>query len=340
VVIVLSYCRGCAPVSPCGYDGGFHGCWVVPAGRPHHQRASSTYGTFAANPVTDAAGVVYLQDLASNVYAVDLCTGRRKWMRRYDSQDIGPNGVTLSGGIVYGATARFAFALDAETGRELWRNTRLVPPRRQKGGGALASSFGIDIQPQVADGRVYLSTGPLLGGGIAYALDARTGRTIWSFDTVIDPIAKRIIAGGAWNPPGVGPDGTLYFGLGNMYQPATVALRSPGRRLYADNTVALDGKTGRLKWFFQAVPDDFHDWDMQLSRGTLIWKTRGGVHNGHDVDGQLAMRHALRLRFPVSVEPGIGGGVETNMAIADGVVYVPVANLASRWSATFRSREG
>jgi outer membrane protein assembly factor BamB len=328
--------------------------WTMPL------TASSIYGTFAANPVTDAAGVVYLQDLASNVYAVDLRTGRRKWMRRYDSQDIGPNGVAVSGGIVYGATARFAFALDAKTGRELWRNTRLVPPGRQKGGGELASGFGIDIQPQVANGRVYLSTGALLGGGIAYALDARTGRTIWSFDTVIDPIAKRIIAGGAWNPPAVGPDGTLYFGLGNMYQPATVALRSPGRRLYADSTVALDGKTGKLKWFFQAVPDDFHDWDMQLSpiytnrkgrgiildagkmgyvyaidakTGRLIWKTRVGVHNGHDADGQLAMRHALRLRFPISVEPGIVGGVETNMAIADGVVYVPVANLASRWSA-------
>jgi mono/diheme cytochrome c family protein len=31
------------------------------------------------------------------------------------------------------------------------------------------------------------------------------------------------------------------------------------------------------------------------------------------------------------VEPGIVGGVETNMAVADGVVYVPVANLPSEW---------
>jgi mono/diheme cytochrome c family protein len=146
-----------------------------------------------------------------------------------------------------------------------------------------------------------------------------------------------------------------------MYQSARLALRSPSRRLYTDSTVALDEKTGRLRWYLQAVPDDFHDWDMQLSpivtrrrgrdivldagkmgyvyamdatSGRLIWKTRVGVHNGHDADGELALRHKLTLRFPLSVEPGIVGGVETNMALADGVVYVPVANLASRWSAT------
>src|SRR3954464_2807381 len=296
----------------------------------------------------------------SNVFAVDRRSGRRLWSRTYNSQDIGPNGVVVSDGVVYGATAAFAFALDAKTGRELWRNPGLVPAARKKAGGELASGFGIDIQPQVANGRVYLSTGALLGGGIAYALDARTGRTIWSFDTVPDPVADKVIAGGAWNPPAIGPDGTVYFGTGNMYQPATVALKTPGRRLYADSTVALDGKTGKLKWFYQAVPNDFHDWDLQLSpiytksdgrdilleagkmgyvyavdpaTGKLIWKTKVGVHNGHDDDGVLAMRHALRVPSKYTVKPGIVGGVETNMAVADGVVYVPVANLASQWSA-------
>ncbi len=67
--------------------------------------------------------------------------------------------------------------------------------------------------------------------------------------------------------------------------------------------------------------------------GALIWRTKVGVHNGHDNDGELALRHALRVPSQYTVEPGIVGGVETNMAVADGVVYVPVANLASQWSA-------
>jgi hypothetical protein len=53
--------------------------------------ASSIYGTFAANPVTDSHGVVYLQDQRS---------GRRLWSRTYNSQDIGPNGVVVSDGVV------------------------------------------------------------------------------------------------------------------------------------------------------------------------------------------------------------------------------------------------
>jgi outer membrane protein assembly factor BamB len=327
--------------------------WTMPL------TASSIYGTFAANPVTDRSGVVYLQDLDSNVFAVDLVTGLLRWRQMYDSQDIGPNGVVVADGTVYGATAKFAFALDAKTGKEVWRNTRLVPKLLQKGGGELASGFGIDIQPQVANGKVYLSSAALLGGGVIYALDAKTGRKLWSFDTVIDPVGKKIIGGGAWNAPAVGPDGTVYFGLGNMYQPEAVAVAQPGRRLYTDSTVALDGATGKVKWYFQAVPNDFHDWDLQLSpiyaksggralileagkmgyvyaidaaSGKLIWKTKVGLHNGHDQDGTLALRHRLpKLSYPLTVEPGIVGGVETNMAVADGVVYVPVANLASVW---------
>jgi mono/diheme cytochrome c family protein len=70
---------------------------------------------------------------------------------------------------------------------------------------------------------------------------------------------------------------------------------------------------------------------MDAASGKLVWKTKVGVHNGHEEDGSLALQHKLKLRFPLTVEPGIVGGVETNMAVADGVVYVPVANLASEW---------
>jgi hypothetical protein len=44
--------------------------WTMPL------TAISTYGTFAANPVTSPDGTVYLQDLQSNVSAVNLKTGK------------------------------------------------------------------------------------------------------------------------------------------------------------------------------------------------------------------------------------------------------------------------
>jgi outer membrane protein assembly factor BamB len=96
-------------------------------------------------------------------------------------------------------------------------------------------------------------------------------------------------------------------------QLSPVYVRSNGRNLVLDA-----GKMGYV-------------YALDASTGKLVWKTRVGVHNGHDHDGELALRHRLKLRFPLTVEPGIVGGVETNMAVADGVVYVPVANLASEW---------
>ena len=36
-----------------------------------------------------------------------------------------------------------------------------------------------------------------------------------------------------------------------------------GDNLYSDSIVALDAKTGRLKWHFQFTPHDVWDWDAQ-----------------------------------------------------------------------------
>ena len=123
---------------------------------------------------------------------------------------------------------------------------------------------------------------------------------------------------------------------------------------------------GKLEWYYQAFPDDFHDWDLQISpvytiaaghpvvlaagkggfvfafdpaSGTLLWKTAVGIHNGHDDDDQLALEGKLQLKTPYTVYPGEIGGVETNMAAADGVVYVPVVDAATTY-ATATARTG
>ncbi|MBV9282562.1 MAG: PQQ-binding-like beta-propeller repeat protein, partial [Chloroflexi bacterium] len=108
-------------------------------------------------------------------------------------------------------------------------------------------------------------------------------------------------------------------------------------------------------------PDDFHDWDLQISpifttaaghpvvlaagkggfvfafdpaNGKLLWKTAVGIHNGHDRDDQLALEGKLQLQTPYTLYPGEAGGVETNMAAAHGVVYVPVVDLPSTYTTT------
>src|SRR5437879_6488569 len=62
--------------------------------------SAGTYGTLSTSPVV-VNGTVYLQDLMSNVYAIDLQTGTLKWQKLYDAADVGPNGPAVDGGKVF-----------------------------------------------------------------------------------------------------------------------------------------------------------------------------------------------------------------------------------------------
>jgi len=316
---------------------------------------SVTYaGSLAAAPVV-VNGVVYLQDLYANVYAISLATGKQLWEYSVgvaEKSGPGPDGVAVADGVVYGDSSTTAFALNAATGKVVWNDTGLL----NSGQGAF------EIQPQVADGRVYLASaygsGP--GGGVLLGLNAATGAVLWRFNTVTggEPAGVKALpglgSGGAWETPLVGTDGSVTFGIGNPYQSIGGAITHPARDLYTDSEVNLDAATGKLRWYYQAVPNDFKDWDMQLSpiattaggvpavigggkmgivyamnaaTGALLWKTPVGVHNGTDDDSQLLLEHKLAIKLPYTFEPGALGGVLTDMSAADGSVYVATINL-------------
>jgi outer membrane protein assembly factor BamB len=310
-------------------------------------------GSFTANPIVQN-GVVYLQDLDSDVYALALTTGKLQWEYRCNQPEKsgpGPNGVAVNGGRVYGLTPTAAFALSASTGRTIWTDSHLL----RKGQG----TFG--IQPQVANGRVYLASqlgaGP--GGGVLLALDASSGAVLWRFNTVVGPDpgvrALGVGAGGAWETPLVGTDGSVTYGIGNPYQTAAAAIAHPALDLYTDSDVRLDAATGKLRWYYQGVPDDFKDYDMQASpisartggvpvvigggkmgyvyemnagTGKLLWKTPVGVHNGHDNDSLQALEHRSTLKAPFTISPGPLGGVLTDLAVAGGDVYVATLDVS------------
>jgi alcohol dehydrogenase (cytochrome c) len=315
-------------------------------------KGETAVGSLTAAPVV-ADGVVYLQDQDANVYALALATGRLKWEYQVnvpEKSGPGPDGVAVAGGAVYGDTSTSVFALSAATGKTIWVDDHLL----NKGQGAF------EIQPQVADGRVYLASayGSGAGGGVLMALSAASGRRLWTFNTVLGPgrgvRALGVGSGGAWETPLVGTDGSVTFGIGNPYQSIGSAIAHPSRALYTDSAVNLDAATGKLRWYYQAVPDDFQDHDLQASpistaiggvpviitggkmgyvyalnaqSGALLWKTPVGEHNGHDDDPLLALSHHLRVKFPYTVLPGALGGVLSNMAVADGSVYVATIDL-------------
>jgi outer membrane protein assembly factor BamB len=70
------------------------------APRERHVRPASASFRIVTN------GVVYLQDLGGNVYALDLATGRVKWEYQVSSKIVagGPDGVAVADGVVYGDT--------------------------------------------------------------------------------------------------------------------------------------------------------------------------------------------------------------------------------------------
>jgi alcohol dehydrogenase (cytochrome c) len=304
-------------------------------------------GSLAANPIVEG-GVVYLQDLESNVYAIGLGSGKLEWEYECNAPERsgpGPNGVAVANGTVYGETPTTAFALSRATGKPIWINQHTL--------GTGQGTFG--IQPQVADGRVYLASqyGIAPGGGVLMALNASTGAVLWKFNTVIQQgegvRALGLGAGGAWETPLVSDDGSVTYGIGNPYQSPAEAIAHPSAQLYTNSEVKLDAATGKLRWYYQAVPNDFKDYDIQTSpiaatvgrvpvvigagkmgyvyemnadTGKLLWKTAVGEHNGHDNDSLEALEHKLKIQAPYTIAPGSLGGVLTNPALADGSVYV------------------
>jgi outer membrane protein assembly factor BamB len=315
-------------------------------------KGASASGSLSATPIV-RNGVVYLQDLDSNVYAIALASGKLQWEYRCNQPERsgpGPNGVAVADGTVYGLTPTTAFALNATTGRAIWTNGHLLSSGQ--------GTFG--IQPQVANGRVYLASqygsGP--GGGVLLALNASNGAELWRFNTVTGAApgvqSVGLGSGGAWETPLVSGDGSVTYGIGNPYQSPASAMAHPSAELYTDSDVNLDAATGKLRWHYQGVPNDFKDYDMQTSpisasadgvpvvigsgkmgyvyemnarTGRLIWKTPVGQHNGRDNDSRLMLEHKLRIKAPYTILPGSLGGVLTNLALAGHSIYVATINL-------------
>jgi len=68
-------------------------------------------------------------------------------------------------------------------------------------------------------------------------------------------------------------------------------------------------------------------YEMNAKTGALLWKVPVGAHNGNDDDGLLALEHKSKLKTPFTVEPGAIGGVLTNLALADGTIYLASIDL-------------
>jgi outer membrane protein assembly factor BamB len=81
--------------------------------------------------------------------------------------------------------------------------------------------------------------------------------------------------------------------------------------------------SGKLGYVFAIDPED----------GKIVWRKPVGQHNGHDRDHEFALEgeYGKMPKLPLTILPGILGGVETQLAADDGVVYAPIVNIPTRF---------
>jgi len=248
-----------------------------------HQPGNITHGLQATPIVID--GVMYTISADNNVWAIDAATGKTIWhyAAKLDplSKEVfyaaASRGVTVGRGKVFIGTLDGRFvALDQKSGKELW-STQLTVLKDEYG--ALFSS-----PPQLAGDVLFGGTTggdqPILGK--IFAVNADTGKRVWTFEIPKDdpkswPGDSRKKGGGsAWMPGTYDPrSDTIYIGTSNA-SPDYYRDERMGNNLYTSTLLALNPKTGKIKWHRQEIPNDA--WDFDSAYEALMVP-----HNGKDV---------------------------------------------------------
>ena len=311
-------------------------------------------------------GVMYLTTSFDHVYALDAKTGRELWHYKHKMGPVtifccGPNnrGVEVLGDLVYLATLDSKLvALKSKTGEIAWQIDIADP---EKG-------YSETMAPTVVKDKVLIGTN---GGeygvrGFLKAFDAKTGKLVWSFDTIPEnsvgvwatkdatgrdmhrdvaaekaQLAKagdpyKTLGGGVWQNPSIDlATNRIYFVVGNPSPDLDGSVR-PGDNLYTNSLVSLDLDTGKYVCHFQYIAHDV--WDLDAVSPTVLVTA-----NGKDGAPIPAVLHAGKtghlyvhdrkdcslIRFSEAMVP------QENMwtlPTKDGARMLPGANGGVEWS--------
>jgi len=252
------------------------------------------------------------------------------------------------GMVFFGTPIRFVYAVDAETGKEIWK---------------FELGASISGAPTYDNGRIYV--GQQGGEEEFYCLDAKTGEMIWTQKTGWDWGSANVSDGMVFVP---GIDGYV-MGLGAetgaivwRHRFAMSVCSEPaveGDQVifgsWDNYLIAFDKKTGRVNWQFQGGGTDsgvaiFKDGKIYLKNkcvdavtGELLWayEEPGSVFNitpaYHDGKVYMSCWHGLGLGgicveavvYCLDANTGekiwthLGGGLSSPVIGAEGNVYFP-----------------
>ena len=216
-------------------------------------------------------GVIYVTTHNATM-AVDAKTGKQIWKTKVEYPAETPRivccgiinrGAALFDGKVFRTTLDAnVIALDAKSGKELWR---------QKAAD-IKEGYSMTVAPLVADGVVLTGiSGAEFGTrGFIDGWDPETGKHLWRTHTVPSPDEPggdtwkgdtwKLGGGSTWITGSYDPElNTVYWGVGNP-GPFNSAVR-PGDNLFTCSVLALEPKTGKVKWHYQFSPNNPFDYD-------------------------------------------------------------------------------
>ena len=228
---------------------------------------------FEATPLV-VDGVMYTVQAPNDLVALDAATGRVFWTYPYSPS-------TLARALLRSRESR---RRDSRQHRLHGARSTVVSwpsTRRPAGWCGMSPSAARGPKPDTASPWLRWSSrtrssSASVGGefgvrGFIAAIDARTGKEAWRFNTIPGPGERgnETWAGNSWQTGGgsiwvtgsYDPDLNLtYWGVGNP-GPDWNGDRRAGDNLYSESVVALDADTGQLKWHFQFTPHDEFDYD-------------------------------------------------------------------------------
>lgn len=237
-------------------------------------------------------GTIYVTTGEDDVFAISATTGKILWEYHGNlNQNISTvccgwlnRGIGLGAGMVFlGQLDDKIVALNQQTGKVVWTDHPV----------AWQDGYTITGAPYYADGKIYIGTvGAEFGTrGRLYALNAYTGKRLWTFYTIPSPGQpggntwpknSEYLRGGAsvWSTPAVDPSlGLLYISTGNAGDDWFGGLRA-GEDLFTCSIVAINMNTGKEVWYFQEVHHDI--WDFDTPSTPILFNT---TVNGQTVEG-------------------------------------------------------
>jgi len=141
--------------------------WSVDAGR-----GTDRNGALTTPPVASETAI-FVVDARQTVRAFSLSNGSRLWRRELESgndrdkRGIGSGLAYSSGRLIVASGFGFVAALDADTGREIWRRDMEAP---------------MTGAPTIDDGRIFVSS----NNNELFALDLDDGRVLWSDQAIAE----------------------------------------------------------------------------------------------------------------------------------------------------------